>query len=111
MVNQIKNSFLRNRLFGNIKVDYQFSPHVSAFIRYSQDLLNEQRETKISKSLSAEKNGAYGIQKIYSNESNTDFLITYKNKFGAIDVSASGGGNLLYSYGSNMVNKSKTNQV
>lgn len=107
MVNQIKNSFLRNRLFGNIKVDYQFSPHVSAFIRYSQDLLNEQRETKISKSLSAEKNGAYGIQKIYSNESNTDFLITYKNKFGAIDVSASGGGNLLYSYGSNMVNKSK----
>lgn len=107
VLNQVKNSFLRNHLFGNIKFDYQFSPHVNAFVRYSQDLANESRETKISKSFEADRNGAYGIQKIYGSESNTDFLVTYKNKFSGFDVSASAGGNLLYSYGSNMLNKSK----
>lgn len=107
VLNQVKNSFLRNRIFGNVKFDYQFSPHFSAFVRYSQDLLNEQRETKISKSFSAERNGAYGIQKLYSSESNTDLLMTYKNKFSDFDISASVGGNILYSYSSNVMNKSK----
>lgn len=107
VLNQVKNSFLRNRLFGNIKFDYQFSPHVSAFVRYSQDLLNEQRETKISKSFEADRNGAYGVQKLYATESNTDVLVTYKNKFGGFDLSASAGGNILYSYSSNILNKSK----
>lgn len=107
VLNQVKNSFLRNRLFGNIRFDYQFSPHVSAFVRYSQDLLNEQRETKISKSFEADRNGAYGLQKLYSTESNTDFLVTYKNKFSDFDLSASAGGNILYSYSSNIMNKSK----
>ncbi|MGC4034755.1 MAG: SusC/RagA family TonB-linked outer membrane protein [Chitinophagaceae bacterium] len=107
LINQVKNGFLRNRLFGNIRLDYQFSPHLSAFLRYSQDLLNEQRETKISKSYHGDRNGAYGIQKIYGSESNTDFLVSYKNKVSAFDVSASVGGNIQYSYGSNITNKSK----
>ena len=108
VLNQVKNSFLRNRIFGNIKLDYEFSPHFSAFLRYSQDLLNEQRESKISKSFDADKNGAYGIQKLYSTESNTDMLMTYKNKFGGFDLTASAGGNILYSYSSSMINNSKS---
>ncbi len=107
VLNQVKNSFLRNRIFGNIKLDYEFSPHFSAFLRYSQDLLNEQRESKISKSFDADKNGAYGIQKLYSTENNTDMLMTYKNKFGGFDLTASAGGNILYSYSSRMMNASK----
>ncbi|MHA4809417.1 SusC/RagA family TonB-linked outer membrane protein [Flavitalea flava] len=101
-LNQVKNSFLRNRLFGNVKMDYQFSPHVSAFVRYSQDMLNESRETKISKSYNGELNGYYGIQKIFNTESNTDFLVTYKNTVSDFNFSVSGGGNLQYVYGSNL---------
>ena len=98
-LNQVKNSFTRNRFFGNVKADFQLAPHISAFARYSQDMLNEFRETKISKSYNSERNGYYGVTKIFNTESNTDFLVTYHNNFGDFDFSASGGGNLQYVYG------------
>ncbi len=101
-LNQVKNSFTRNRLFGNVKADFQLAPHVSAFIRYSQDMLNEYRETKISKSYKSERNGSYGLTKIFNTESNTDFLLTYHNNFGSFDFSASGGGNIQYVYGNSL---------
>ncbi|MFI5154151.1 MAG: SusC/RagA family TonB-linked outer membrane protein [Chitinophagales bacterium] len=101
-LNQVKNSFKRNRLFGNVKLDYSFSSHVNAFLRYSQDLYNESRESKISKSYNSEVNGYYGIQNLYNTESNTDFLVTYNNNFGNFNLSASAGGNMLYAYSSNL---------
>ncbi len=100
VLNQVKNSFLRNHLFGNLKLNYQISPHVSAFMRYSQDLFYENRETKISKSFDGELNGYYGLTNIHNSESNTDFLVTYQNSFlEKFDLSASAGGNLQYVYG------------
>jgi TonB-linked SusC/RagA family outer membrane protein len=102
-LNQVKNSFQRNRLYGNVKANYQFSPHFSAFLRYSQDLYNEDRETKISKSYKYEKNGYYGNEHIYNTESNTDFLATYHNTFASdLDLSASAGGNYQYVYASDL---------
>ena len=107
-LNQVKNSFLRNRLFGNLKLDYQISKHLTAFVRYSQDMLNERRETKISKSLKAERNGYYGLQNLFNTESNTDFLLNYKNNFNDFTLSASGGGNLQYVYASNQQSYSQS---
>ena len=102
-LNQVKNSFMRSRLYGNVKASYQFSPHWSAFLRYSQDLYNEDRETKISKSYNNERNGYYGIEHIYNTENNTDFLLTYHNTFASdFDLSASAGGNLQYVYSSDL---------
>ena len=103
VLNQVKNSFQRNRIFGNVKASYDFTPHFSAFLRYSQDLYNEDRETKISKSYTNEKNGYYSTEHIYNTESNTDFLLTYHNTFGSdLDLSASAGGNLQYVYASDL---------
>ena len=100
-VNQVKNSFLRNHLLGNIVADFKFSPHFNAFVRYAQDLFYEDRETKMSKSNKNEINGYYGLTNIYNTESNTDFLATYHNSLSKkFDLSASVGGNLLYAYGS-----------
>jgi TonB-linked SusC/RagA family outer membrane protein len=107
VLNQVKNIFLRNHLFGNIKINYQFSKHISAFVRYSQDLFYENRETKISKSYNDEQNGFYSLSNSMNSESNTDFLTTYQNKIGDdFDVSASVGGNLMYSYGSGLATSS-----
>ena len=100
-LNQVKNGFYRNRFFGNVKLEYNFSSHVSAFLRYAQDLYNETRESKISKSYNGELNGYYGIQNFYNTEGNTDFLVTYNGSFGQFNLTASGGGNLLYTYASN----------
>jgi TonB-linked SusC/RagA family outer membrane protein len=107
-LNQVKNSFLRHRLFGNVKVDYKFNPHFSAFLRYSQDLLHESRENKISKSYNSELNGYYGIQKLYNTESNTDFLATYTNNFNDLSLSASAGGNIQYVYSSTLQSYSQS---
>ncbi|HVM86739.1 MAG TPA: SusC/RagA family TonB-linked outer membrane protein [Puia sp.] len=101
VLHEVKNSFLRNHIFGNIKASFTFSPHLSAFVRYSQDLAYENRETKISKSFNTELKGYYGITNLYNTESNTDFLATYHNNFlQDFDISASVGGNIQYVYGS-----------
>jgi TonB-linked SusC/RagA family outer membrane protein len=101
VVHQTKNQYVRNHLFGNIKASFNITPDISAFVRYSQDLYYENRETKISKSLDNELNGYYGLTDIFNSESNTDFLVTYKKSFwNKFDLSASGGGNLLYLYNS-----------
>ena len=101
VLNQSKNGYVRNHLFGNLKASLDLSPHFSAFVRYSQDLFYETRETKISKSYTGELNGFYGLTNLYNTESNTDFLVTYKNNFWQkFDISASVGGNLLYEYNS-----------
>ncbi len=101
VLEQSKNSFLRNHIFGNLKASFNFNPHISAFVRYSQDLFYETRETKISKSNTGELNGFYGLTNSYNTENNTDFLVTYKNNFwNKFDITASAGGNLLYEYNS-----------
>ncbi|HLK27145.1 MAG TPA: SusC/RagA family TonB-linked outer membrane protein [Puia sp.] len=100
VLNQVKNSYLRNHIFGNVKASFDITPHLSAFVRYSQDLFYEDRETKISKSLNDELNGYYGLSNGYNTESNTDMLVTYHNRFlEKFDISASVGGNLLYTEG------------
>ncbi|MDB5276795.1 MAG: SusC/RagA family TonB-linked outer membrane protein [Ferruginibacter sp.] len=106
-LHQVKNSFVRNHLFGNVKLSYQLNPHISTFVRYSQDMFYENRETKISKSFNDEINGYYSLTNIYNTESNTDFLATYTNTFqNKFDLSTSVGGNILYTYGSNLLTNS-----
>ena len=101
ILNTVKNQFLRNHLFGNVVANFTFSPHLTAFMRYSQDLAYENRETKMSKSNNNEINGYYGLSNILNSESNTDFLVTYHNNVGKdFDISGSVGGNLMYSYSS-----------
>ena len=102
VLHTVKNGFLRNHLFGNVMASFTFSPHLTAFLRYTQDLSYENRETKMSKSNNNEINGFYGLTNIYNTESNADFLVTYHNNVSKdFDLSASVGGNLMYSYSSN----------
>jgi TonB-linked SusC/RagA family outer membrane protein len=101
VLNTVKNGFLRNHLFGNVVANFTFSPHWTAFLRYTQDLSYENRETKMSKSNVNEINGYYGLTNIFNTESNTDFLVTYHNNINKdFDLSASVGGNIMYSYSS-----------
>lgn len=58
---EVNNSFVRDRVFGNMKADYQITPEFSIMGRVSLDTYNEQRETKIGNSYTGEPRGAYGI--------------------------------------------------
>jgi hypothetical protein len=57
---EVNNSFVRDRIFGNIRADYQITPAFSIMARYALDTYDEKREVKIGNSYRRTR-GAYGI--------------------------------------------------
>jgi TonB-linked SusC/RagA family outer membrane protein len=98
----INNGFTRDRAFGNVKLDWDILPGLSAFARVSHDIFMENRETKIPLSYSRVKNGGYYNQEFSRQETNSDFLLTYRKKIQDIDFSISGGGNVMRQSGKDM---------
>lgn len=109
LANEVNNSFNRDRIFGNIRANWQISPTFSFMGRYSLDRFNEKRETKIAPSYTREtNNGAYGIVDLNNSEQNIDVLATYAPKIKNFTLSLSAGGNVLYSQSSFISNSSKS---
>ncbi|MCY1723204.1 SusC/RagA family TonB-linked outer membrane protein [Prolixibacteraceae bacterium Z1-6] len=105
----VNNSFNRNRIYGNIVANWEITPHVTLMGRFSLNKTDEIQESKIAPGYTDEpNNGAYGIKNGNNFERNTDFLATYTNTFGDFEVTASGGGNILYSQRSVISNSSKS---
>ncbi len=105
---EVNNSFVRDRVFGNLKADWQITPEFSLMGRFSLDTYNEQRETKIGNSYTGEPRGAYGIINLQRFERNSDFLATYAKDLGDFSVSFSGGGNIRYQKTGDVSNASKS---
>lgn len=91
----INNGFNRDRIYGNMKLDYSITSNLSAFARISHDMFVEDRETSIPWSYSRGRNGGYYKQGIGRKETNADFLLTYKKNINSFDLSVSGGGNYM----------------
>lgn len=104
---EVNNSFVRDRIFGNVKAEWQLTPDIKLMGRYALDTYNEQRETKIAKSYTGEPNGAYGLINLKRYERNADFLATYTKRFNGLGVVISAGGNNRYSQSSDISNSSK----
>lgn len=98
---EVNNSFVRDRVYGNLKADWQITRDISLMLRYGLDTYNEKRETKMANGYTEDPLGAYGITNLKSFESNAEFLATYKKEFGNFSVSASVGGNSRYNSGDN----------
>lgn len=96
---EVKNSFVRDRIFGNVRADWQISPAFGLMARYGLDDYNEKRELKVPVSYTDDPRGGYGIININAFENNADFLLTYKHSFSHWSLSASAGGNTRYQSG------------
>lgn len=94
---EVNNSFVRDRLFGNIRAEYQITPAFSFMARYALDTYNEQRQVKIGNSYTGEPRGAYGVVNLKRYERNADFLATYKKDFSNFSLTTSVGGNARFS--------------
>ncbi|MEM6378608.1 MAG: SusC/RagA family TonB-linked outer membrane protein, partial [Bacteroidota bacterium] len=90
-----RNSFDRDRIFGNIMASYEISPFLSISLRSGMDYSNELRELRRAFSTNRFKNGAYAENTVYFREINTDLLLTYQRGFGEFDLSVSAGGNRM----------------
>ena len=105
---EVKNSFVRDRLYGNVKADWQITPEFSMMFRYGLDTYTEEREFKVPTSYTDDPRGAYGLINLKSFESNADFLATYKKDLKDFSLSVSAGGNLRYQSGNSLRTASKT---
>lgn len=99
---ELTNAFVRNRAYGNVRLDWDILPELSAFARFAGDISSENRESKIPKSYLRMANGGYYIQNLANHEVNTDFLVTYKKMLQDFDFNVSAGGNYMYQYGAGM---------
>jgi len=104
---EVKNSFVRDRLYGNIQGDWQIAPDFSMRFRYGLDTYSEQREFKIPTSYTGDPRGAYGLINLKSFERNADFLATYKKELKNFNLSVSAGGSMRYEKSSSIRNATK----
>lgn len=104
---EVNNSFVRDRIFGNLKADWQITPELNLMGRYSLDTYDEQRETTMANSYTNQSRGAYGISNIKQWERNIDFLLTYQKHFNPISITASVGGNNRFTKSSNTVSRTR----
>ncbi len=112
LAHQVNNSFSRDRVYGNLKADWQITKELSVFVRYALDQFNETRESKIGPGYTGEpNNGAYGISESKSYQRNTDFLATYAKQVKDFSISVSAGSNALYTSGQGISNSSQSGLI
>ena len=96
IVNENLNAFKRNRLYGNIKLNYEFNDNWSLFARVGTDYYDDSRNSRRPSGQGNFPNGMYREQDIGYNETNIDVLLTYnKTLTDKINVNLSVGGNKL----------------
>ena len=109
LAHEVNNSFNRYRVYGNITANWQVAPYLNIMGRFTLNKSDETRESKIAPGYTKEpNNGAYGIVNSNGLERNIDVLATYKKDWDSFSVSASAGGNILYSKASSTSNSSKS---
>jgi TonB-linked SusC/RagA family outer membrane protein len=90
-----RNSFNRNRLFGNLMATYQVDEFLKVSFRSGMDYSSELRQFRRAFSSNRFKNGAYAEHQVGYRENNTDLLINYQRKLGLISTDFSLGANRL----------------
>lgn len=90
-----RNSFNRDRLFGNIAASYDITDELSFIVRTGMDYSNELRKMRRAFSTLRFVNGGYAENNVYFREINTDFLLNWKRDFGDFSYDISLGGNQM----------------
>ena len=90
-----RNSFERDRIFGNMSITHHITEKLSLMLRTGIDYSTETRQMRRNFSSNRFQNGGYAEHDVSFREINTDFLINYNDQFGDISLDISLGGNRL----------------
>ena len=90
-----RNSFVRDRVFGNMLLKQELAPNLTFSIRTGMDYSSETRQMRRNFSSNRFKNGGYAEHDVKYREVNTDFLLNYDKTFGNFSFDVSAGGNRL----------------
>ncbi|MCE1197464.1 MAG: SusC/RagA family TonB-linked outer membrane protein [Marinilabiliales bacterium] len=83
------NSFTRDRLISKVQFDWEIIKDLSLMGRFSRDAFSESRESRRAYSTTTNLTGYYNIYNSINKETNIEFNLSYKKKFGK-DWSANG---------------------
>lgn len=100
-----RNSFERDRLFGNIAATYHLTDNLSVSLRSGQDYSSEQRQFRRNFSTNRFQNGGYAVHDVFYQENNTDFLINFEDTYGNFTIDAVAGGNRMHQEASTVQNQ------
>tara|TARA_R110002020_G_scaffold303939_2_gene519486 strand:+ start:113210 stop:116656 length:3447 start_codon:yes stop_codon:yes gene_type:complete len=94
------NPLSSNQIVGNIYTNIELAPKLDLMLRTSLNTYHQDREQKRPYSINRYSQGYYEAQDIWKQEVNTDFLLSYDNKFtDDLAYSFSVGGNAMdYKY-------------
>ncbi len=95
ILNENRNSFNRNRLFGNIKATYFITDKLNIAFRTGLDFSTEERQFLRNFSTNRFINGGYAVHNVDYLERNTDVLINYQDQKGDFTFDFYAGGNRL----------------
>lgn len=95
ILNENRNSFNRDRVFGNISASYDITDKLTATVRSGMDYSSELRQLRRAFSSNRFQNGGYAEHDVFFREINTDFLLNYTNQFNDLKMDISLGGNRL----------------
>lgn len=90
-----RNSFQRDRVFGNLSAAYSFTEKLSLSLRTGMDFSNERRKFQRAFSTNRFRNGAYAEHDVLYRENNTDVLLNYKSKINNLKFDLSFGANRM----------------
>lgn len=75
------NGYDKNRMYGNIALDYQFLPNLKLTARTGIDFFNDLRESKRAYSTQRFPTGAYKREHVFFSEWNSDVLLQWNQNF------------------------------
>ncbi len=95
ILHENRNSFERDRAFGNLSATYQFTDRLSLMLRSGMDYSSENRQFRRSYSTNRFRQGAYAEHNVFFRENNTDLFLNYKNSISDFRYDISLGGNRM----------------
>jgi TonB-linked SusC/RagA family outer membrane protein len=97
IANEMLNKSNRNNVVGNVSATYNFTKNFSVMVRSSMDLSYEARSQQRPFNTNKFVNGMYRTQNIFTQETNSDFLLRYSNKFlSKFEYNVTGGGSQMH---------------
>ncbi|PWJ55323.1 TonB-linked SusC/RagA family outer membrane protein [Dyadobacter jejuensis] len=93
---EMLNKMNKHGVIGNVSASYELSDKLDLQVRTGLDMAYEFRSQQRPFSMTRFPQGMYREQNVFNYESNTDFLLSYRDKIaGLIDVSVSAGANAM----------------
>jgi len=108
ILNENTNSFNRNRLFGNLAVNYDITDRLNLLVMSGLDFSDEDREYKRAFSTNRFRSGAYALQNVGYLERNSNFLLTHTTDKDLFSFEVSVGGNRMYQEASSNQTQTQT---